>query len=86
MVVKDMKKLDKVEVKVENQQLNLIYYSDCNKEWKDYLRIKVYLIYIEFFEIEVEGKFVVESRFVIKMDYFILDVEGYLKGGFEVVV
>ena len=85
MAAKDMKKLDKVEVTVENKQLKLTYHSDRNKEWKDHPRIKVYLVYTELSEIEVEGKLVVESRSAIKTDHFKLDIEGYLKGGFEVL-
>ncbi len=85
MAAKDMRKLDKVEVTVENNQLKLTYHSDRNKEWKDHPRIKVYLVYTELSDIEVEGKLVVEHRSTIKTDHFKLNVEGYLKGGFEVV-
>lgn len=85
LAAKDMAKLEKVEVTVENEQLKLIYHSERNREWKDHPRIKVYLVYTELSDLDVEGKLVVESRSPIKTDHFVLDVEGYFKGGMEVV-
>ena len=85
LAARDMEKLEKVEVTVEDEQLLLTYHSEHNKEWKDHPRIKVYLVYTELAELDVEGKLVVESRSTIQTDHFKLHVEGYLKGGMEVV-
>lgn len=85
MAAKDPNKLDKVEVSVKNDRLSLIYNAIPGKEWKDHPRIKVYLIYTELEEIDVEGKMVVESRSTIQTENFDLDVEGYLKGEMDVI-
>jgi|GEM_PF-1775794 len=85
IAAKDPQKLEKVEISVENEQLKLIYNTEREKEWKDHPRIKVYLVYTELSDIDVEGKLVVESRSTIKTDHFDLDVEGYLKGEMEVI-